>query len=132
MTSENQTDDDLTNSSSSSEDAVEDVVEDVVEDETAKVEETVNDDDLESPEDDSEEEVLKPETKFNGIGQEPDGQIIRVGEELKFSATPHKNFAIVDKDVYQEVRLRGTKRTAFQLVYTAGTAIPLSKLNQSK
>lgn len=66
------------------------------------------------------------------VGGEPEGEIIRLGEELKFSATKHKGFAVVDNDVYREFQLRGTKRVAYQLVYTAGTAIPLSKLNETK
>lgn len=86
---------------------------------------------------DSEVEKPKPSKKAKTepkltVGGEPEGEIIRLGEDLKFSATKHKGFAVVDNDVYREFQLRGTKRIAFQLVYTAGTAIPLSKLNETK
>lgn len=63
-------------------------------------------------------------------GSEPNGHIIRMGEDLHIPATKHDSFAVVDKDVYREIVLRGSKRVSYQLVYTAGTAIPLSKLDQ--
>lgn len=83
--------------------------------------------------DEDKTEPAKQETSGReSIGDEPKGEIIRLGEPMKFSATKYKGFAIVDNDVYREFALRGTKRVAFQLVYTAGTSIPLSKLNETK
>lgn len=108
-------DDDQTNSSSNS---------DQVEDQTK--------DDAESTEGDTKAEK-KPAGKPKGqkrAGSEPKGHIIRVGEEIHIPATKHENFAVVDKNVYREIVLRGSRRVSYQLVYTAGTAIPLSKLDQ--
>lgn len=112
---QNQTpnDDDQTNSSSNS-DQSEDQAKDNAKDEDTK----------------AEKKPVKESEERKRAGSEPKGHIIRVGEDLHIPATKHDSFAVVDKDVYKEIILRGSNRVSYQLVYTAGTAIPLSKLDQ--
>lgn len=125
--------DDPTTSSSNSEVVEETVAEgETPDNETEKVvaQDDAPDEDAEDKADEVEEE--KPSTEKRTHGGEPKGFIIHIGEDLKIPADRHENFAIVTKDVYREIQLRGSKRLAYQLVYTAGTAIPLSKLDEVK
>lgn len=82
--------------------------------------------DTESDDTDSDEEETEA---YRPVGA-PSGRIIRQGDDVVFDADRHETYAVIKEDVYQEVHLRGSKRVSYRLIYSAGTAIPLSALEE--
>lgn len=128
-------------SSSDSEDFVLANDPDLVDDDDLEDDETLHDEELEddelegeSEEEDGEdlEEQVASEPRANTYrpAGAPEGRIIPVGEDVTFDADPHETYAVIKQDVYQEVRVRGSKRTSYRLVYSAGTSIPLNSLEK--
>lgn len=103
---------------------------------------------ISSTSDDDEETTVEPDEENDGEGVDPDsdeseeetesyrpvgapdGRIIRQGDDVVFDADRHETYAVIKEDVYQEVHLRGSKRVSYRLIYSAGTAIPLSALEE--
>lgn len=116
--------------SSSSEDDI--VTDDPELEGTDPDEEDVDQDDEDGTEDEDGEVKLltKPDADTYRPEGAPEGRIIPIGAEVTFNADPHETYAVITEDTYQEVRLRGSRRTSYRLIYTKGTSIPQSALEK--
>lgn len=130
-----------TDSSSSDDDSADDELEDGADDED--VDGDTDEEDAEDSEDDSngdgaadggtdavsDDDSVVDAPVVRRIGT-PNGRIIGIGEEVTFEADRHETYAVIKEDVFQEKRMRGSNRVTYTQVYTKGTSIPLSALEQ--
>ncbi len=68
--------------------------------------------------------IRKPETKAKYVPTEPNGHIIRIGEEITIPGDDTGNAIAVSEDVYREVLPRNCKRPSYILLYRKGTIVP--------
>lgn len=68
--------------------------------------------------------IRKPQTKTKFVPAEPNGHIIRVGEDIVIPGDDMGNSIIVTEDVYREVIPRNCIRSSYILLYTKGTVVP--------
>jgi hypothetical protein len=68
--------------------------------------------------------IRKPQIKTKFVPAEPNGHIIRVGEDIVIPGDDMGNSIIVTEDVYREVLPRNCIRSSYILLYTKGTVVP--------